>query len=137
MMKRRSRRSYSRDNTGHGRETSLGSGLDEIGFQPLGRRIAVGTTRGAERLSKHPAPSGVRYDRSSGRIVIEFNNGSAFAVPARSLQGLTDVLETDIAEVELVGETRLYWERLDVQHEIALVMSGTFGTPEFMRGQQS
>ena len=111
MKKRRSRRAHSRDNRGHARETSLGSGLDEIGFRPLGRRIAVGTTRGAERLSKHRTPSGVHYDRSSGRIVIEFNNGSAFAVPARSLQGLADVHETSIAEVELIGETRLRWER--------------------------
>ncbi|MGD9476793.1 DUF2442 domain-containing protein [Shinella sp. G-2] len=137
MMKRRNRRSYSRDNTGHSRVKSLGSGLDEIGFQPLGRRISIEKEHEAEGSLKHSTPSGAYYDHSSGRIVIEFTNGAAFMVPARSLQGLVDALESDISEVELIGGKGLYWERLEVEHEIELVMNGSFGTPDFMRRQRS
>ncbi|NNH32470.1 DUF2442 domain-containing protein [Rhizobium sp. SEMIA 4085] len=130
--KRRGRRSYRRDTKGPDRKKSLGSGLDEIGFQPLGRRIVLESACDAEGPLKHPAPSGAHYDRSTGRITVEFNNGSAFMVPARSLQGLVEASESDIAEVEVLGETGLHWESLDVDHEIALLISGVFGTPSFI-----
>ncbi|WP_245372515.1 DUF2442 domain-containing protein [Rhizobium leguminosarum] len=79
--------------------------------------------------------SAARYDQLTGRIVVEFDNGSTFTVPARSLQGLVDAPEGDIVEVELIGGTRLHWNCLAVDHEIALLVSGIFGTPEFMRGE--
>jgi hypothetical protein len=137
MIKRLGRRTYRRSKTGLGPEKSLGSGLAEIGLQPLGRRIVIGGARDGERQLKYPTPSGVRYDRSSGQIVVEFHNGSTLTVPARSLQGLVDVPEASIAEVELIGGTRLHWERLGVDHQIALLMIGIFGTPEFMREQNT
>ncbi len=40
-----------------------------------------------ERASR-PIPVSVRYDGKSGRIVVDFENGAAFMVPARSLEGL-------------------------------------------------
>jgi hypothetical protein len=132
VSKRRGGRSYRRDKTGPDQERSFGSGLDEIGFDPLGRRIAVERARDAERPLKHPPPSGAYYDTSSGRIIVEFDNGSTFTVPVRSLEGLTDASENDIAEVEVLGETGLHWESLDLDHEIAVLMSGRLGTPSFM-----
>ncbi|MDR9806489.1 DUF2442 domain-containing protein [Rhizobium hidalgonense] len=74
------------------------------------------------------------YDYSSGRIVVEFENGSTFAVPGRSLEGLVDASEIDIADVELLGETGLHWENLDRDYEIAGLIAGIFGTPSFMTG---
>lgn len=79
----------------------------------------------------HPPPSGARYNRRSGTIIVEFNNGSTFMVPARSLEGLADASEREIAEVELLGESGLHWESLNVDHEIALLMNGIFGRRVF------
>ncbi|KPH05026.1 DUF2442 domain-containing protein [Rhizobium acidisoli] len=129
---RRRRRVNRRDKIGQGGEKSLGSGLDEMGFQPLGRRIVVKTKRDADFPLKHPAPSDAYYDYSSRRIVIEFENGSAFMVPARSLDGLAEASEKDIAGVEVLGETALRWETLELNHEIAMLMAGIFGRPSFM-----
>lgn len=131
VSKRRGGRSYRRDKARPDQERSFGSGLDEIGFDSLGRRIAVESARGAERPLKHPPPSRAYYDSSSGRIVVEFDNGSTFTVPVRSLEGLTDASENDIAEVEVLGKTGLHWESLDLDHEIAVLMSGRLGTPSF------
>ncbi len=81
----------------------------------------------------HPPPRNVRYDRRAGTVVVEFANGSSFAVPARSLRGLVSASEREIAEVELVGETSLYWKTLDVVFELGDLMEGIFDHPVFMR----
>ncbi|NKK72474.1 DUF2442 domain-containing protein [Rhizobium leguminosarum bv. viciae] len=78
----------------------------------------------------HPPPSRARYDRRSGAIIFEFYNGSTFMVPARSLEGLADASEREIAGVELIGES-VHWESLNVDHKIALLMNGIFGSPVF------
>ncbi|MBW9113862.1 DUF2442 domain-containing protein [Rhizobium cauense] len=137
MMAKRSRKlTHRRGKTGPDREKSLGAGLAEIDLPPLGRRIVIGGARTDEPRLQHPAASAARYDQASGRIVVEFDNGSTFTVPARSLQGLVDAPEGDIAEVELIGGMRLHWKRLGVDHQIARLIMGVFGTPEFMRGKQ-
>lgn len=103
--------------------------------------FAEATRRGEAERSSGPLPASARYDERSGRIIVEFSNGSAFMVPARLLQGLENAAPEDIADVELLGETGLHWERLDVDFTIAGLMHGVFGTSKFMdaarRGGQS
>lgn len=94
------------------------------------------TRRGEEERASSPLPASVRYDPTSGRIIVEFTNGAAFMVPARALQDLADASDDDLAEVELAGETALHWERLDVDFTIKGLMAGIFGTAKFMEAQR-
>ncbi|EUB98011.1 Protein of unknown function DUF2442 [Rhizobium sp. CF080] len=86
--------------------------------------------------AQRPVPVSARFDHSSGRIVVEFANGAAFMVPARSLEGLTEAADEQLAEVELLGETGLHWESLDVDYSISGLMSGVFGSRTFMEAQR-
>jgi len=99
------------------------------------------TQRGEAERRFSQLPTEVKFDRSSGRIIVEFANGSAFMVPARLLQGLQHASDDEINEVELLGETGLHWEKLDVDFTIAGLMHGIFGTAKLMqaarRGGQS
>lgn len=99
------------------------------------------TKRGEEERSRLPVPASVRFDRGSGRVVVEFTNDAAFMFPARHLQGLEDASDEELAEVELLGETGLHWETRDVDFRIAGLMAGVFGNARFMeaarRGGQS
>nr|WP_206026954.1 DUF2442 domain-containing protein [Jiella endophytica] len=90
----------------------------------------------ADRADR-PMPKTVQYDRASGRIVVEFTNGSAFMVPARALEDLEDAADEDLAEVELLGSYGLHWEKLNVDFTIPGLMAGIFGTAGFMREVQS
>jgi len=83
-----------------------------------------------------PAAIGVRYDQPSGRIVVEFTNGAAFMVPARALEGLQEASDADLAVVELLGQTGLHWEKLDVDFSIQGLMSGIFGSRAFVEAQR-
>ena len=86
--------------------------------------------------AQRPVPVSVRFDAASGRIVVEFANGAAFMVPARSLEGLEEATDEQLAEVELLGETGLHWESLDMDYSISGVMSGVFGGRTFMEAQR-
>lgn len=90
------------------------------------------TDRGTAEREAGPVPVSVRYDAASRRIVLEFSNGAAFMVPAHSLQNLDMASDEDLADVELLGETGLHWERLDVDFRISGLMAGIFGTAAFM-----
>ena len=98
--------------------------------------LAEAKARWQAECVARPVPVSVRYDKLSGRIVVEFMNGSAFMVPARSLQFLDTATDEQLAEVELLGETGLHWESLDVDYSIAGVMNGVFGSATFMDAQR-
>lgn len=89
----------------------------------------------AERAQR-PTPVSVEFDPVSGRITVEFTNGAAFMVPARALEGLEEASDAQLAEVELLGETGLHWEGLDIDYTISGLMSGVFGTKAFMESQR-
>ncbi|GGD02582.1 DUF2442 domain-containing protein [Aureimonas glaciei] len=92
----------------------------------------IEAARAAGSASGQPVPISARFDRNSGRIVVEFANGSGFMVPARALEGLEDATDDELDEVELLGQTGLHWESRDVDFRIAGLMAGIFGTARFM-----
>lgn len=100
------------------------------------RHYREATLKGDAARARAPIPTAVRFDDASGRIVVEFTNGAAFMVPARAIQGLENATADQLAEVELLGETGLHWESLDVDFTIAGLMNGIFGTAKFMDAQR-
>lgn len=88
--------------------------------------------RGEEERAQWPIPSSAFFDRTSGRVIVEFTNEAAFVFPARRLQGLENATDDEIAELEILGETCLHWETLDVDFQISGLMAGIFGTARFM-----
>lgn len=98
--------------------------------------LATARQRWNEERAGRPIPATVRFDPLSERLVVEFTNGAAFAVPARALQGLENATTAQLLEVELLGETGLHWESLDVDYSITGLMSGVFGSRAFMDAQR-
>lgn len=92
----------------------------------------VATRRGKQAGAGQPRPSSVHYDAETGRIIVEFLNGAVFMVPARSLQGLERASDAELADVEILGDDGLHWERLDADFTIAGLMAGVFGTRSFI-----
>lgn len=97
--------------------------------------------RGLLRRTGMPIPTHVWFDPETERTTVDFANGASFAVPTRSLQGLETATADQLSDVELLGETGLHWESLDMDYTIAGLMNGIFGSKAFMdarrRGGQS
>lgn len=99
-------------------------------------QLAAAKQRWESERAGRPIPASVRYDAASERIVVDFTNGASFLFPARAVEGLQRATPAQLAEVELLGETGLHWESLDIDYAIAGLMNGIFGTRAFMEAQR-
>lgn len=98
--------------------------------------LSAAKARWTEERAARPIPVAVRFDPESERIVVDFENGATFLVPARALEGLEGATVEHLAEVELLGETGLHWETLDVDYTIQGLMAGVFGSRAFIEAQR-
>src|SRR5262245_63038823 len=97
----------------------------------VGQREAA-EQRGERSLDSEPRAKRARYDRKSGRVLVELTNGCSFAFPARRAQGLADASDDDLAEVDILGlGLGLHWEQLDVDISVPGLLAGLFGTKAY------
>jgi hypothetical protein len=88
---------------------------------------------GERSVRSEPRAKRARYDRKTGRILVELTNGCSFAFPARRAQGLDDASDDELAEVSILGlGLGLHWERLDVDLSVPGLLAGLFGTKAWM-----
>ncbi|HEV2362796.1 MAG TPA: DUF2442 domain-containing protein [Caulobacteraceae bacterium] len=100
------------------------------------REILAARARGMRAAETEPRAKSARYDRASGRVLVDLSNGCAFAFPARRLQGLERASDADLARVEVLGAgAGLHWESLDADFSLAGLLMGAFGTRAWMREQ--
>jgi hypothetical protein len=95
--------------------------------------FAAAAERGRIADEIEPRAQSARYDRKSGRIVIDLTNGCTFAFPARLAQGLGAASDEELAEVQVLGEGYgLHWETLNEDHAVPALLAGIFGTKRYM-----
>lgn len=94
----------------------------------------VAVARGAQVARR--AATAVAYEPARRAIILEFEDGSFFGVPADRLEGLRDASETARAHVLLQGGgTGLHWPDLDLDFTVLGLLDGLFGTRAFMTSQ--
>lgn len=95
--------------------------------------IDAALARGREAAASEPRARSARFDRNSGRIVVEFTNGCTFAFPKELAQGLEHATDSELEAMEILGAGYgLHWEALDVDLAIPDLMAGLFGTRAWM-----
>ena len=95
--------------------------------------IEAAVARGRQVAEKQPLASGARFERVTGRVVIELTNGCAYAFPVKLIQDLQGASEDALAEVEVDGAGfNLHWPSLDVDLYVPALVSGVFGTRAWM-----
>jgi hypothetical protein len=98
-------------------------------------RVELSAARAAAQLRRatEPHATSARYDRKSGRIVVELDSGATFTFPPQLVEGLTGATADELADIELLGEGYgLHWERLDVDYTVPGLLNGVFGTDRWM-----
>lgn len=77
-----------------------------------------------------------RYDRRTGRIVVNLNTGVQIAFPAPLAEGLADASPDDLAEIEVSpAGLGLHWPRLDADVYVPALLQGVFGSKRWMAAQ--
>lgn len=92
---------------------------------------AIGAARAYDEL--RPRAVEASYRSKSDCISIVLSTGVGLTIPRRLLQGLEDADPREVAKLELDDfGSALHWESLDVDHYIPGLLSGIFGTREWM-----
>ena len=92
--------------------------------------------RGRKILETEPRAIKAHYDLAAGRIVVDLDNGCAYAFPAERVQELRVGRVDDLAVIEVDGAGfNLHWPRLDVDLYVPALVSGIFGTRNWMAGE--
>ena len=95
--------------------------------------IAAANERGRIADLTEPRAASARFDRKSGRIIIDLTNGSTFMFPARMAQGLTDATDDELADITLKGDGfALHWEAINEGFTVPGLLAGLFGTRKYM-----
>lgn len=88
---------------------------------------------GQGMLDQEPRAVAARYDRASGRVVIELVNGCVYAFPAQLVQDLQGASDDDLAAVFVDGlGFNLHWPALDADLYVPALVAGVFGTRVWM-----
>ena len=91
--------------------------------------------RGHRMLETEPRATKANYDVISGRIVVDLDNGCAYAFPVDRVQELRGASHDALADVEVDGAGfNLHWPRLDVDLYVPALVAGIFGTRAWMAG---
>ncbi len=94
------------------------------------------TARGRRRALGEPRAVRARYDRRTGRVVVDLANECSFVFPARSLQGLARASDVALANIEILGSGHgLHWPALDVDFTVPGLLMGVFGTRAWMASE--
>ena len=95
--------------------------------------IAAAEERGRIARDSEPRATSARYDRKSGRIIVELTNGCTFAFPPELAEGLAQASDDELAQIEILGAGYgLHWEALDVDFTVPGLLAGVLGTASWM-----
>lgn len=84
-------------------------------------------------LATKTCAKAARYDRKSGRVVLELTNGCSYAFPAALVQDLQKASADELADLRVDGYGfNLNFPALDVDLYIPALVSGIFGTRAWM-----
>ena len=102
----------------------------------MDREIDRAMARGRRRALREPRAARARYDRRTGRVVVDLTNGCSFVFPARSLQGLAGASDGALADVQVLGSGHgLHWPALDADFTVPGLLIGVFGTRAWMASE--
>jgi hypothetical protein len=100
---------------------------------PTEAELAIVETRGRVVLETEMRAQAARYDRDSGRVIIDLVNGCTYAFPTRLVQDLQGARPDDLVHIEVEGlGLDLYWPALEVDLFVPALVAGIFGTREWM-----
>jgi hypothetical protein len=96
-------------------------------------QLPAARERGRIAAETEPRARSARYQKSTGRVVVELSNGCLFAFPAQLGEGLGGASAAELAKVEVLpGGSGLHWEALDVDLSVPGLVAGIFGSRHWM-----
>jgi hypothetical protein len=92
--------------------------------------------RAASRLRRTPIATAVRYDRRTGRIVINLSSGLEVAFRANDAQGLEHAKPSELSKIEISPSgLGIHFPLLDADVYLPALLEGFLGSRRWMAAQ--
>lgn len=96
-------------------------------------QLVKAAAKGRELVETAMRAAEARYDRATGRVVIDLTNGCVYAFPAQLVEDLNGASDDDLAGVEVDGfGFNLHWPAIGADLYVPALVSGIFGTQAWM-----
>lgn len=89
--------------------------------------------RGREKMKVEPRATSARYDRETGRVVVDLVNGCTYTFPVELVQELAGADDEALSDVVVDGAGfNLHWSAIDADLYVPALVAGVFGTRDWM-----
>lgn len=97
------------------------------------KQLDAAEAQGRAMFKTEPRAVAARYDKKTGRLVIDLANGCVYAFPTALVQDLQSASPEALAAVEIDGlGFNLHWPERDVDLFVPALIAGVFGTKAWM-----
>lgn len=94
-------------------------------------QIPAARARSTREWKEGRRATSARYDRPTGRVVMELSNGYLYGFPATSIPELAKASAKQLAAVEVSpGGSGLHWEELDADLSVTGLLMSALGRKE-------
>ena len=108
-----------------------------ISEEELNKEIKLAKKAGKEAYLNEPRAVSVKYNKKTGRVIIDLITGVSFMFPASMAEELVDVSKSDLSDVSVLADGfAIYWEKIDVALSVPDLLKGIFGSKAWMKKLQ-
>ena len=98
--------------------------------------IAAANKRASARLARTPTATAARYDRRSGRVVIDLSSGLSIAFKPQQAQGLEHATQDQLRMIDISPSgLGLHFPALDADLYLPSLLQGFLGSRRWMAAQ--
>ena len=108
-----------------------------ISEEELDKEIKLAKKAGKEAYLNEPRAVSVKYNKKTGRVIIDLITGVSFMFPASMAEELVDVSKSDLSDVSVLADGfAIYWKKIDVALSVPDLLKGVFGSKAWMKKLQ-
>ena len=108
-----------------------------ISEEELNKEIKLAKKAGKKAYLNEPRAVSVKYNKKTGRVIIDLITGVSFMFPASMAEELVDVSKPDLSDVSVLADGfAIYWKKIDVALSVPDLLKGVFGSKAWMKKLQ-
>ena len=106
----------------------------KISEKELQKEINLAKKAGKKAYRTEPRAISVKYNKRTGRVIVDLNTGISFMFPAILAEELNNVSKAKLSNVKILADGfAIYWEDLDVALSVPDLLQGVFGSESWMK----
>lgn len=101
--------------------------------EELKKEIKEAKSVGKRAYETEPRAVTVKYNKKTGRVIVDLITGVSFMFPAAMAEELANLPAAVLSDVKILADgIAIYWEKADVALSVPDLLNGIFGSKSWM-----